>query len=149
MAAAQGVEYAYVQTVTQKCKARLDALFKPIQVRLDYVNAPGFLQTPPSIAHMLYSGLNLRVVEFAWSSHGARKVVWSDNICIDSGNRKNGIDCLYGVDMFDHRYYHRIVVHPAAVLLKSGAITLCASQAYASPTSRRIIYSLYRSFSVG
>ena len=72
MAAAQGVEYAYVQTVAQECKAGIDALPKPIQVRLDYMDAAGFLQAPPGFPHMFYGGLNLGIIEFARPSHGAR-----------------------------------------------------------------------------
>src|SRR5688500_17172047 len=111
MAAAQRVQYAYVQTVPQKCEARIYALPKPIEIRFDYMNAAGFSQAPSSLAHMFYSGLNLRIVEFTRPPHGSRKVVWPDDICIDSGNRKNGINGIYGVDMFDHGYYHRVVVH--------------------------------------
>jgi hypothetical protein len=71
MAAAQRVQYAYVQTVTQKCEARIDALPQPIQVRFDYVNPAYFSQAPTSFAHMFNSGLNFGIVEFSWTSHGA------------------------------------------------------------------------------
>src|SRR5687768_10405714 len=103
------------------------------------MNSPRLTEAASSFQYACHGNLHFRIIEFARTSHGAGQVVGPNDIGVNSGYGKNGVDGVDGIYMLNHGYDDRVIVQPEPVLLKSRAITLGAGKAHSPPAPRRIV----------